>query len=643
MGRESFSIRNRSEFDDFWMSGLVLGQRHPFEVLESRTKTAAEAQSTIGASEFQSPADEPPVTAQVWWTYATEPLDSAIDLLIDPGAAVASPNLNVHPGTGSGPVAVPPSQNVNPGLSSGAAVRVIQKHLINEDDVSLESTELAEGFGCIAIKLTYEDMVTRLLPLTSWRELVKVAKTLSRDERRSALRAYQRLDPPDPGRRWIGWFLHLLAVCGHRTSGGSAVITYGAKSPALETINRLLDGVQIPTTSKPIGRITLNRRVKATVSRSMRTVKVDAARELFGIRCDTIRWAVVDSGIDARHDWFRRLRPDGTRWAQPFENDGRPFNFTRIIEAYDFTKQRTSGAMAQRQNRGDTGYELPGDVPISLDLGQRFYEPPRYGHGTHVAGIIGGYGGLCPDIGLYDYRVLDEEGRGNEFAVVSALRHILGISQRVSHADPTGRTRDMPIHGVNLSIGLDADVTSDACGWSLVCRACDELVRAGVLVVTSAGNTGFEDQTGALISTGRNYRTVSITDPGNTERVITVGATDADRPREYGVSYFSARGPTADGRAKPDLVAPGNSITSAYGYKTVNDDRPNAAATLNGTSMAAAHVSGCAALLMARHRELIGKPDEVKRILMETATDLQRDHNFQGAGLVDALRAVQSL
>jgi hypothetical protein len=202
----------------------------------------------------------------------------------------------------------------------------------------------------------------------------------------------------------------------------------------------------VPTTSKPIGRITLNRLVKATVSRSMRTVKVDAARELFGIRCDTIRWAVVDSGIDARHPWFRRLRQDGAPWAHPFENDGRPFNFTRIIEAYDFTKQRTSGAMARRRQRGDEGYEVPGDVPISLDSGERLYEPPRYGHGTHVAGILGGSGGLCPDIGLYDYRVLDEEGRGNEFAIVAALRHILSISQRASHADPTGRTRDMPVH-----------------------------------------------------------------------------------------------------------------------------------------------------------------------------------------------------
>ena len=96
------------------------------------------------------------------------------------------------------------------------------------------------------------------------------------------------------------------------------------------------------------------------------------------------------------------------------------------------------------------------------------------------------------------------------------------------------------------------------------------------------------------------------------------------------MSYFSARGPTADGRRKPDLVAPGNSITSAYGYQRKNDDKSNVVATLSGTSMAAAHVSACAALLMARHRELIGKPDEVKRILLDTATDLQRDPQLPG-------------
>lgn len=627
MPREEFSIRNRAEFDEFWTSGVERGQIQTLGFLESLSKatTEAERQSLAGPLELTNPLDDPPVTAQVWWKYATEPADAAVDLLIDPGT-----------------LAPPSSQLPTGGVSSGSVVRMLQQHVI-DGEVSLESTLLAEGFGYIAIKLSYRDMVTRLLPLTRWNAFLVTARDMKREDRRSALRAFRGLESRGPDQGGIGWFLHLLAFCGHRAGDGPGAITYGRDSPALRTLDWLLGMVRLPPISKPIGRITLNRPVKASVSRSQRTVKVDATRGLFGLRCDTIRWAVVDSGIDARHDWFRALRPDGTPWQNPFDNDGQTFNYTRIVESYDFIRQRTSGAISRRDLRGEQAVELPGDVPIALALGERWYEPPRNGHGTHVAGIIGGAGGLCPDIHLYDYRVLDEAGRGNEFAVVAALRHILELTRRVGHSDPTGRNRDIPIHGVNLSIALEADVTSDACGWSLVCRVCDELVRAGVVVVVAAGNTGFEDRTGDLLSTGQEYRTVSITDPGNTERVMTVGSTDADRPREYGVSYFSARGPTADGRAKPDLVAPGNSITSAYGYKRGKDDRRNVAATLNGTSMAAAHVSGCAALLMARHRELIGKPDEVKRTLMETATDLQRDRNFQGAGLVDALRAVQSI
>jgi Subtilase family len=627
--RESFSIRNRVEFDEFWMSGIERGQLQELGFLESLSRPASEAdrQSATGTFEVTNPLDDPPVTAQVWWKYATEPDGSEVDLLIDPGRVVA-----------------PSGRQQTTGLSSSSAVRMLRKHVIDEQ-VSLESTLMLAGFGFIAIRLTYQDMVTRLLPLTRWRDFLQEAKSLSPEGRRSAMRAFRGMETAERNRGRTGWFLHLLAICGQQADRQPA-ITYGEKSPALARMNQLLDMVRQPQEREPIGRVTLNRPMKASVSRSQRTVKVDATRGLFDVRCDTLRWAVVDSGIDARHDWFRALNPaDNQPWPNPFENSGTVFNYTRIVEAFDFTRQRTSAAITHRPEEAKDWerVELPGDVPIALALGERFYEPPRNGHGTHVAGIIGGTGGLCPDIQLYDYRVLDEDARGNEFAVVTALRYILEITQRASHSDPTGRNRDIPIHGVNLSVALDADVTSDACGWSLICRVCDELVRAGVVVVVAAGNTGFEDRSGALVSRGQDYRTVSITDPGNTERVITVGSTDADRPREYGVSYFSARGPTADGRAKPDLVAPGNSITSAYGYKRDQDDRRNAAATLNGTSMAAAHVSGCAALLMARHRELIGKPDEVKRTLMQTATDLQRDRNFQGAGLVDALRAVQSI
>ena len=62
----------------------------------------------------------------------------------------------------------------------------------------------------------------------------------------------------------------------------------------------------------------------------------------------------------------------------------------------------------------------------------------------------------------------------------------------------------------------------------------------------------------------------------------------------------------------------------------------------DGTSQAAPHVSGAAAMLMARYPELIGKPDRIKRILCDNATDLNRERSFQGHGLLDVLRALQS-
>ena len=117
--------------------------------------------------------------------------------------------------------------------------------------------------------------------------------------------------------------------------------------------------------------------------------------------------------------------------------------------------------------------------------------------------------------------------------------------------------------------------------------------------------------------------------------MITVGATHRERPHEYGVSFFSSRGPTGDGRAKPDVVAPGERIDGPLpdlGF-----------GRLDGTSMAAPHVSGIAALLMARNPEMIGNPARVKDVIVATATDLGRERHFQGAGLVDALRALQAV
>jgi subtilisin family serine protease len=179
------------------------------------------------------------------------------------------------------------------------------------------------------------------------------------------------------------------------------------------------------------------------------------------------------------------------------------------------------------------------------------------------------------------------------------------------------------------------DVANYACGRTPICEECERVVANGVVVVTAAGNRGFNRLASPEDGSLGDYRYISITDPGNAQSVITVGATHRFMPHNYGVSYFSSRGPTGDGRTKPDLVAPGEKIDSCAPGGNFE--------TMDGTSMAAPHVSGAAVLMISRHRELIGQPTRVKEILCKSATDLGREPRFQGAGMLDVLRALQSV
>jgi subtilisin family serine protease len=102
---------------------------------------------------------------------------------------------------------------------------------------------------------------------------------------------------------------------------------------------------------------------------------------------------------------------------------------------------------------------------------------------------------------------------------------------------------------------------------------------------------------------------------------------------------------------KPDLVAPGERITScAAGAKlteALQKTAPDAATAYyvddSGTSMAAPHVSGAIAAFLSVRREFIGKPLEVKRIFLDSATPLGRERYFEGNGLIDLMRAIQSV
>ena len=409
--------------------------------------------------------------------------------------------------------------------------------------------------------------------------------------------------------------------------------------------------------------ISLNREASTSVWRSRMTVKADAASRVFEARTTGIRWAVLDTGIDAKHPAFRRVALAG----QTDKADAAPGDEiqSRVIKTYDFLRIKAlldpDADAAIDPSAGDAAVLQPVRAELrrslltgrAVDWGllepllrishaRSLYKPPAFeSHGTHVAGILAANWpdapastplqeplyGVCPDLEIYDLRVLPDNpaDKADEFTIIAALQFIRYLNANKNL---------MLIHGVNLSLSVPHDVANYACGRTPVCEECERVVSSGVVVVTAAGNRGFDRRNQEQAAYG-DYRYISITDPGNAEGVITVGSTHRMLPHNYGVSYFSSRGPTGDGRTKPDLVAPGERIDSC----ALNDYFE----TMDGTSMAAPHVSGAAALLLSRHRELIGQPRRVKEILCRTATDLGREPRFQGAGMVDVLRALQSI
>ena len=407
--------------------------------------------------------------------------------------------------------------------------------------------------------------------------------------------------------------------------------------------------------------ISLNRPASTSVWRSRMAVKADAAARLFDVNTDGIRWAVLDTGIDARHPAFQPKNAKNANQDDAGAPD-HPGEFpSRVVATYDFLRikelldpdtpvpSRNSAAGTDPEKLKSLTEELESHLKrgraVDWQLLEPFlriphngdYVPPALSHGTHVAGILAANWkdakdtgleqeiyGICPDLEIYDMRVL---GPGaDEFTVIAALQFVRHLN---AHKDL------LAVHGVNLSMSVPHDVANYACGRTPVCEECDRVVANGVVVVTAAGNRGFNKLAQPEDGAAGDYRYISITDPGNADSVITVGSTHRYMPHSYGVSYFSSRGPTGDGRTKPDLVAPGERIDSC----APDGDYE----TMDGTSMAAPHVSGAAALLIGRHRELIGQPKRVKEIIVKSATDLGRESRFQGAGMLDVLRALQSV
>ena len=401
-------------------------------------------------------------------------------------------------------------------------------------------------------------------------------------------------------------------------------------------------GAEADEASRALYRIWPDFEVGRFINASISTVKADAARNAFGALGRDIVWAVMDSGIDRAHPHF--LEHKNLELKAP-------------VKHRDFTSLRKEE-------------ELEAEALVDEN-----------GHGTHVAGIIAGgidnatrpargfekleivaaqrkrdennqivsepvegltaISGMAPQCRLLSLKVLDEKGKGQASSLIAAIEYI----QRLNDYGRTVR-----VHGVNMSVGYDFKPEWFACGQSPLCVEVDRLVKSGVVVVVAAGNTGYGFQQSAALGVIAAGMTLTINDPGNAELAITVGSTHRDMPHIYGVSYFSSKGPTGDGRMKPDLIAPGEKIISCKsgGRPPGEAGAQSGAKTAeykedSGTSMAAPHVSGMIAAFLSIRREFIGRPEVVKDIFLRTGTDLKRVPAFQGQGLVDLMRAIQSV
>jgi serine protease AprX len=330
------------------------------------------------------------------------------------------------------------------------------------------------------------------------------------------------------------------------------------------------------------------------------TVGARLAQDTLGLSGAGIGIAILDSGVSTWHDDLTNT----TATLFPYGNQ-------RVAKFVDFVNGRA----------------LPYD---------------DNGHGTHVAGTIGGNGydsngekaGIAPKASLISLKVLDQDGKGTISNIIAALGWVANNAAAYN------------IRVVNMSIGARI---YESYWTDPLTRACRALTDKGIVVVAAAGNLG-KNEAGELQWGG-------ITAPGNAPWVLTVGASSTMGTltrNDDTMAAYSSSGPTmVDFEAKPDLVAPGTGTVSLavpgstfYSTKAqyLLDGKVKLGVkpylTLSGTSMAAPVVSGTVALMLQANPTLT--PNLVKALLQYTAQQYPGYSPLrQGAGFLNTLGAVR--
>ena len=285
-------------------------------------------------------------------------------------------------------------------------------------------------------------------------------------------------------------------------------------------------------------------------------MKCDAAFASFAADGKDVVWAVADTGIDGKHPHFNTLGtlslPDGLMhrdFTQPYQSD-KDSNDAALTDQ-DGHGTHVAGIIAGMTCPKDKAPGLAAAVEgITIQI-QKMNDKGLTDTETiiHKETISG----LAPYCKILSLKVLQSSDDGDLSNILAAIGYIQKKNDNGRH---------IKIHGVNLSLGYTLNAKWFAAGQSPLCVEVDRLVRSGVCVVIAAGNAGYGT---VAVLEGANEQAAylgTISDPGNAALAITVGSTHRDMPHSYGISYFSGKGPTSDGRMKPDLVAPGERIVS---------------------------------------------------------------------------------
>lgn len=300
-------------------------------------------------------------------------------------------------------------------------------------------------------------------------------------------------------------------------------------------------------------------------------------------------------------------------------------------------------SQANLQGQGITVAVVDSGIFPTQDLGSRLIVPvqlngntsnmsDKYGHGTHVAGIIagngeasgGGYAGVAPQANIVNVKVSDDSGLASTSDIVRGLQWIYNNRARYN------------IRIVNISLNSSVPQSYNV---DPLDAAVEILWFSGIVVVVSAGNNGMQ-------SPGL------ITAPANDPFVITAGAVDdkgTPSTADDTVLSYSASGMTLDGFSKPDILAPGANIVSILAgngcllaqqhpdHIVLKQNGNTGYFSMSGTSMAAAVTSGAIALLLQDQPSLT--PDQVKYRLKATARPIAGTH---GTGELNINAAVRS-